>query len=199
MFMKHNENNKVDKIVLFHQVLGRTSQPRINCHGTLQSTDYTMVYRVTNNKGSHAPLNATVYVKSQLPKGKLQGSVLNFSEQILAATAQKCRIRKDRRCLSFPTLGKAVTMLSKPAREVHHPEESRRTPSQAGFPYFCIRDAHGSLPVLQRGPVPPTLSPLPKKLHSPLLHTPGENQFCCRRKMAVSHQSGHSQECIDCS
>lgn len=55
MFMKHNENNEVDKIMLFHQVLGKTSQPRINWHGTLQSTDYTMVRRVTNNKGSHAP------------------------------------------------------------------------------------------------------------------------------------------------
>ena len=55
MFMKHNENNKVDKIMLFHQVLGKPSQPRINWHGTLQSTDYTMVYGVTNNKGSHAP------------------------------------------------------------------------------------------------------------------------------------------------
>lgn len=99
MFMKHNENNKVDKIVLFHQALGKASQPRMNCHGTLQSTDYTMACRVTNNKGSRAPLDAAVYVKSQLPTGKLQG--------FLAAAAQKRRIRKDRRCLSFPALEEA--------------------------------------------------------------------------------------------
>lgn len=165
MFMKHNENNKVDKIVLFHQVLGKASQPRMNCHGTLQSTDYTMVCRVTNNKGSRTPLDDTVYAKSQLPKGKLQG--------FLAATAQKRRIRKDRRCLSFPALGEAVTVPSKLAGEVHQPEESRRTPSQAGFPNFCIRGAGGSLPVSQGGPAPPILSPLPKELRHPLLHTPG--------------------------
>lgn len=104
MFMKHNENNKVDKIMLFHQALGKASQPRMNCHGTLQSTDYTMACRVTNNKGSRAPLDAAVYVKSQLPTGKLQG--------FLAATAKKGRIRKDRRCFSFPALGEAVTVPS---------------------------------------------------------------------------------------
>lgn len=164
MFMKHNENNKVDKIVLFHQALGKASQPRMNCHGTLQSTDYTMACRVTNNKGSRAPLDATVYVKSQLPTGKLR--------EFLAATAKKGRIRKDRRCFSFPALGEAVAVPSK-LRGSSLPRGEQKDAKPSRIPLFLHTRCRWEF---ASPAVPPIPSPLPQGASPPAQGKPGPLQ-----------------------
>lgn len=150
--------------MLFHQALGKASHPRMNCHGTLQSTDYTMACRVTNNKGSRAPLDAAVYVKSQLPTGKLQG--------FLAAAAQKRRIRKDRRCLSFPALGEAVAVPSK-LRGSSSPRGEQKDAKPSRIPLFLHTRCRWEF---ASPAVPPIPSPLPQGASPPAQGKPGPLQ-----------------------
>lgn len=187
--------------MLFHQVFGKTSQPRINWHATLQSTDYTMVYRVTNNKGSHAPYRATVYVKSRLLKEKWQCLVLRSLEQILAATAQThCLGRRGQKAPLLPSTRNGRDCAEQAGWGSSAPWREQNKAKPGGTPLFLhmggehilgtFRCRTASVP--HRGSAPPTLSPLPKEPCSPLLHTLRGKWFHPRSKTAVPWQSSHS-------